>query len=200
MPNLSLFPEIEVFESAAPGKTLETVAGLVYCPHFIEEPEETALLRAVDLEPWSYQWQRRTQYYGERYVPRSSLVDQARAMPAWSRSVCQRLVEAGMMDRLPNQIGINEYLPGQGIAPHIDHMGGTVVSLSLGSDCVMEFTRAGSAYAYPLLLERRSAVVLQGDARDMWKHGISKRKTDFIDGRAFKRARRVSITFRDVMP
>lgn len=39
-----------------------------------------------------------------------------------------------------NQLIINEYNPGQGINPHIDNpilFSSPIVSLSLGSDCIM---------------------------------------------------------------
>lgn len=41
-----------------------------------------------------------------------------------------------------NQLIINEYLPGQGINPHVDNptlFSSPIVSVSLGSECVMEF-------------------------------------------------------------
>jgi alkylated DNA repair dioxygenase AlkB len=43
-----------------------------------------------------------------------------------------------------NQAIINRYLPGEGINPHIDALsifGPTIYSLTLGSPCVMEFTK-----------------------------------------------------------
>lgn len=43
-----------------------------------------------------------------------------------------------------DQLIINEYTPGQGINPHIDNptlFSSPIVSLSLGSDCVMEFDK-----------------------------------------------------------
>ena len=39
---------------------------------------------------------------------------------------------------------VNEYEPGQGISPHIDNVklfDAVVVSVSLGSECVMQFTQ-----------------------------------------------------------
>lgn len=43
-----------------------------------------------------------------------------------------------------DQLIINEYQPGQGINPHIDNVklfAEPIVSLSLGSECIMEFDR-----------------------------------------------------------
>lgn len=59
-------------------------------------------------------------------------------------SIASRLYEDTLMEVLPDQVIVNEYQPGQGIANHIDCIScfsGTVISLSLGSSCIMDFTR-----------------------------------------------------------
>src|SRR5262249_37428952 len=90
--------------------------------------------------------------------------------------------------------------PGQGITKHVDCVpcfGKTVVSISLRSTCVLELARAGRTV--PLLLEPRSAVVLQGEARYKWTHAIAKKKQDEWDGKLLPRGRRLSLTFRNVL-
>jgi len=49
------------------------------------------------------------------------------------------------------------------------------------------------------MLEPRSLIVLKGEARYEWAHGIAKRKSDNWQGQVFKRTRRVSLTFRTVI-
>lgn len=44
-------------------------------------------------------------------------------------------------------------------------------------------------------LEPKSLLILQGEARSVWKHGIAARKSD----NGVKRQRRVSLTFRKVI-
>ena len=44
----------------------------------------------------------------------------------------------------------------------------------------------------------RSLVLLYGDARFKWRHGIVKRQSDTWNGQKTKRQRRVSITFRTI--
>jgi alkylated DNA repair dioxygenase AlkB len=47
------------------------------------------------------------------------------------------------MKQEADQAIINEYQPGQGISPHVDCVpcfGPVVAAISLGSDCVMDFT------------------------------------------------------------
>jgi len=94
---------------------------------------------------------------------------------------------------------VNEYLPGQGIAAHVDNprmFGDKVVSVSLGSAVVMQFRAADAVI--DVVLPRRSAVVLTGPARYAWSHSIAARKTDMLDGRRVARGTRVSLTFRDM--
>ena len=104
-----------------------------------------------------------------------------------------------------DQITVNEYLPGQGIAQHIDtHTGfqDGLVSLSLGSDVVMDLTRSQvhNQQQQPqvelLVLPRRSLLILRGEARFALAHSIAPRKTDSIGGVIIPRGRRLSITFR----
>ena len=51
----------------------------------------------------------------------------------------------------------------------------------------------------PILLEPRSLLVLRGEARYQWTHGIAKHQQDTINGTAIARARRLSVTFRNVI-
>ena len=45
-----------------------------------------------------------------------------------------------------------------------------------------------------------SLYVMTGDARYQWTHEMPSRKSDMVDGARVKRGRRVSITFRSVLP
>jgi alkylated DNA repair dioxygenase AlkB len=206
---LSLFEDDSPYLSYAPPEDsltvvsgdIESIGGLSYIPEFITSGEERVLLWEADRQgDWSKQWSRRTKSFGSRYLSvDEESSEPRRSMPQWTGFVRQRLVERGIMERLPNQMGVNEYMPGQGIAAHIDHCGGTVVSLSLGSGCVMEFTVPGAAEkTASMWLPRRSIVVLRGAARNVWHHGIRGRLKDVVAGHVIKRDRRVSLTFRDV--
>ncbi len=109
------------------------------------------------------------------------------------------LFEDKLFISLPDQVIINEYLPGQGISPHIDcvpYFGDIICSLSLLSPCVMEFAQEEKVL---MLLEPRSLVILLDQARYHWKHGISARKVDIYDGNKIICQRRVSMTFRTII-
>lgn len=75
----------------------------------------------------------------------------------------------------------------------------TILSVSLLSPCVMAFEHAASGEAVSLMLEPRSLLVLQGEARYQWKHSIPARKTDHHEGGQVVRGRRISLTFRNVV-
>ena len=104
--------------------------------------------------------------------------------------------------RLRRAVIVNEYQPGQGIAPHVDRncFGPTVATLSLGDSWPMEFTRVRRYAAHEeqvkLVLNVGSILVLTGEARSTWMHGIAKRKTDGRASNRRARRRRVSVTFR----
>lgn len=180
---------------------LANVPGASYEPEFITAGEERVLTWWADQGEWSDFWSRRTQFYGLKYDRAAKKIDPdtpPRPLPEWSGIVRRRLVERGVMPRDPNQLGINEYTPGQGIAGHVDYFGGMVVSLTLGSGCVMDLTQPETKQKVSLWLAPRSILVLNGDARNNWEHGIARRQKDIVNGHPIWRERRLSITFRDV--
>ncbi|KKB10988.1 DNA repair protein [Devosia geojensis] len=176
-----------------------------YIGQYVTEPTEAALIEHIDGMPWLGDLRRRVQHYGYRYDYRARRVTRDSylgPLPDWLDALARQLAVEGKYPRPPDQVIVNEYLPGQGIAAHVDCepcFGQVVASLSLGSTCVMEFTdvRSGEMLTHPL--ERRSLLVLKDEARFTWKHGIPARRSDVIDGVATPRGRRVSLTFRTVV-
>lgn len=181
------------------------IPGLSYLPGYIDAQQEAELIRIIDTQPWITKLKRRVQHYGWQYdykargvAPESRLGP----LPDWLARLAERLQSEGLFPQTPDQVIVNEYQPGQGIAPHIDCVPcftNTIASLSLGSPCVMEFTHSETKAKIPLLLEPRSLVVLSGDARYRWQHAIPHRKTDRHGGQVFERGRRLSLTFRRVI-
>ncbi|MCS6815287.1 MAG: alpha-ketoglutarate-dependent dioxygenase AlkB [Cyanobacteria bacterium] len=180
------------------------VPGLKYVADFITELDELDLLAAVDAEPWLTDLKRRVQHYGYRYDYKARKVDPSMhlgSLPGWAQSLAARLVADGYMST-PDQLIVNEYEPGQGIAPHVDCVtcfGSVVCSITLGSQCMMELSAVNGEGTRSLLLERCSLVVLAGESRYEWRHAIARRKTDKIGDQMLPRNRRVSLTFRTVI-
>lgn len=174
-------------------------------PEYLTTLKERRLIEAIDRRSWEGRGlRRRTQHYGFQYEYKTRCPRLLRAipLPRWAREIGKRLVEDGLMDVAPAQLIVNEYLPGQGISPHVDRedlFGERIVSLSLGSAVVMSFLRKMTREKISLVLERRSALALSGEARHAWCHAIPLRKTDVIDGELRERHRRISLTFRTVL-
>lgn len=187
--------QLSLFEAPAPA--LPELPGLVLVPGFCSDDEQRALLAAIDAEPWSHEYDRRRQHYGSRYD--ASQLGARRGLPAWLLPLAARVVERGLLPRLPDGCLINEYLPGQGIAPHLDRPGAgpAVVSVSLGSACTLDLVHAEHPeQRHELRLEPKSALLLRGEARTRWLHGIARRKSDVVGGVRVARGRRVSVTLR----
>jgi len=178
--------------------------GLVYHRHFVSPDEADALLGHVDASPWREDLRRRVQHYGFRYDYRARAVDPADRigpLPPWLADLAERLAADGIFDRPPDQAIVNEYLPGQGIAPHVDRQpcfGPTVATLSLGGAISMQFDQGSATPRTDIRLAAGSLLVLTGEAWAAWRHGIAARKADVVDGRRIPRIRRLSITFRTV--
>jgi len=95
------------------------------------------LLTFIDEQEWRSDLKRRVQHYGYVYDHRARRVTQAdflSALPRLFDGLADELLSAGLFERAGDQVIVNEYLPGQGIAPHIDcqpYFGDTIASLSL---------------------------------------------------------------------
>ena len=183
---------------------MTSVPGLTCHHEFVTAADEEALLAAIAGEPWLTSLRRRVQHYGYRYDYKARSVDRDMylgPLPTWAAPILERLRTFGAFDRAPDQLIVNEYEPGQGIAPHVDCVpcfGPVVASLSLGSRCVMEFSQRSTEDAVSILLPSRALLLLQGDARYLWRHAIRPRRNDRWDGAMLPRGRRVSLTFRTV--
>jgi alkylated DNA repair dioxygenase AlkB len=175
-------------------------SGLLLFPEFVSEQEEMALLAEVDRSAWRTDLSRRVQQYGWKYDYKARKVEQSAylgPLPAWAQRIATRLVDQGLVQQMPDQVIVNEYVENQGISKHVDCMEcfpGAVVTVSLGESWGMLFRNNDDGSKVEHVLGRRSAAVLTGDAREKWTHEIPKRKKE---GNVVRR-RRVSLTFRKV--
>lgn len=201
--NFSLFNPTE---SVLTLNAVKPIPGLQYVAGYVDSRLQVRLLTCIDESPWLDDLKRRVQHYGYRYDYKSRRVDRTQylgPLPPWCEYYAQHFQAAGyFVDGPPDQVIVNEYEPGQGIAPHIDCtpcFDDTVISISLGSACTMNLSRADDpTQTFDQLLMPGSAIILQGEARFQWRHGIRPVKFDTIKGRKVARERRVSLTFRKV--
>src|SRR5687767_1471532 len=98
-------------------------AGLDYIPGLLSQAEQADVLAQVDACTWSTELKRRVQHYGYRYDYRGRRVDHSMylgPLPRFADAVTDRLLWAGLIGQRPDQLIVNEYTSGQGIAPHVD--------------------------------------------------------------------------------
>src|SRR5947209_1127658 len=147
-----------LFPHAVTTADVPPIPGLRYLPEYVSAAQERALAEAIDGLPWNTQWHRRRQPYRAGYGTGGA----APPIPDWGRRLADGLFEHGVTAEPFDQMLVNEYLPGQGIAPHRDYApyGRTVASLSLLSPCVMDFRHPPTGRLERLLLLPRSLLVL----------------------------------------
>lgn len=186
---------METLTVEAEPEEIPPIPGLSYRREYIDLVLERKLIEAIDAEPWDTTWDRRRQLYG---APYGSQGGPACAIPAWGLELAERMRAEEISERRFDQMLVNEYLPGQGIALHRDYapFDRTVVSVSLLSPCVMDFRQASDGRRASLWLEPRSLLILSDEARYDWQHGIARRKSDRRQGRVIRSERRLSVTFR----
>ncbi|MCI0643148.1 MAG: alpha-ketoglutarate-dependent dioxygenase AlkB [Gemmataceae bacterium] len=177
------------------------IPGLNFIPNFLNRDEEQRLLTEIDQLQWLTELKRRVQHYGYKYDYKARRVDGSMylgPLPPFAEFVARRLVEQGHVEQMPDQCIVNEYRPGQGIAAHIDCepcFQNTIVTVSLGSTYEMDFIHKDTGERRQIPLLARSALIMRDEGRYQWLHGIKARTSE----KWGKRARRVSLTFRNVI-
>jgi alkylated DNA repair dioxygenase AlkB len=181
------------------------IDGMKYIANFLNEEEEKELLWQIETEKWQNDLKRQVQHFGYKYDYSKKLVDKSMKIeniPAWSLSIIEKMRQDGVCNVDFDQLIINKYLPGEGISKHIDCVHcfeDTIISISLGSNCIMSFENSNTCEKVNKYLERRSLLLLTGDARYIWTHSIPARKKDLYNGNLINRDTRISLTFRKVI-
>jgi alkylated DNA repair dioxygenase AlkB len=184
---------------------INAIAGLTVQKRFLNVERQKYLIEAIDSGTWNGDLKRRVQHFGYRYdysARRIAASLKALPIPEWGQQLMQKILQAGITNQAFDQLIVNEYLPGQGISPHIDSIssfGNDIVSVSLGSPCVMRFACTTRADHFNVLLEPGDLLHIRDEARYQWRHQIEPRRSDKWAGQMIERARRVSATFRRVL-
>lgn len=169
--------------------------GFRYIKNFITEDEEIKILRAIKKLEWQEVRmhgviaKRRVFHFGLDYEYNSRTLTPTLPAPPFLRALLQKAAEALKVaaDELA-EILISYYPPGAPIgwhrdSPHFEKL----LGVSLASSCLMKFRLMSDdeTLHYKQILERRSAYIMQGEARWKWQHHIPAVKEE-----------RFSITFR----
>lgn len=193
-------------ETGISNNSAKNIIGLTYLPDYISEKLHNRLLEVINNQPWRSDLKRRVQHYGYIYDYRSRSINTKMylgELPKFCKYFAEKFYEEKLFDKIPDQVIINEYHPGQGISSHVDCepcFEDTVISMSLGSACIMNFTKVENPkIKKEQVLMPKSIVVLKDEARYKWKHGIAAKKQDIINGQKCLRTTRISLTFRKVI-
>lgn len=199
-------------------QVLQAPSTVYYIPNFITSEEEAHILRNVYSVPkpkWTCLSRRRLQDYGGVPHEKGMIPE---IIPSWLTKYMDKVAQLNVFDhRKPNQVLVNEYLPGQGIMPHFDGplFFPTIATISCGSHTVLNFVENSEIRTKKcqLLLERCSLIVIKDDMYSKYLHSIDEIEADvisegcanllncgkqYIVGNRIKRDTRVSITIRNV--
>ncbi|KQM76256.1 hypothetical protein ASE74_19580 [Pedobacter sp. Leaf216] len=180
------------------------VPGLFLYHDFIDEARENQLMAEIDSQTWTIDYTRRLQYYGYRNELEKpyNLIPFPIEIPPQIYQLSKEIVQQKILIEEPDQVIINEYVPGEGIKDHKDraYYENQICGVNLGSGCIMRFIRGNNLEVIDVEIPRRSLYLMQDDARKKWSHGIPPRKKDQVNGAIKHRERRVSITYRKVKP
>ena len=183
----------------------ELPPGLLYFPDWLSEDEHDAALQEIDGHDFERGLARRVQHYGARYHYDSSQVAEIGSAPPAPKvlsAIGKRLFDEHSFERIPEQIIVNEYLKGQGIAAHTDlgSFGPKVATVSLLESWYMTFRSPDGLNTISVLLDKNSLAIMTEESRWHWKHEILKNKKVTIAGFKKDKERRLSITFRTISP
>ena len=183
-------------------------SGLAYLPQLLTPEQQNAAVSQVDAAPdqWRSDLSRRTQHYGWRYDYRAKAITPDMylgILPDWLQRIAQAVYDhavdpetgAQLFDRVPEQVIVNEYVGGQGIAEHTDHpgFGPAIATVSLISQWPMLLAPRYRQPTFPVELETGSCLTITGPSRNVWTHQIQRNRS------RPRNQRRLSLTFRTVL-
>jgi len=161
---------------------------------------------------------RRVKHFGYEFLYGTNNIDRAKPLELKIPDICtpllEKLLAKNLIKHMPDQLTVNQYEVGQGIPPHVDTHSAfedEILSITLGHQVVMDFT-SPQGRKVSLILPRRSALVMSGESRYLWTHGIVPRSHDIyyiqdsnIDNAtkyhltSAPRGLRISLTFRKIL-
>ena len=159
--------------------------GLSYQPDFLTADEERELIAHVETLPFhevrmhGVVAKRTVIHFGWDYDYSGWKIHRADPPPPPLAELLDRCSEAAGVEKgRLEQILVARYPPDAAIGWHRDApmFGSPVVGVSLLAGCVMKFRRkAGDGFeVFKQVLEPRSLLILDGDARSKWQHTIAR--------------------------
>jgi hypothetical protein len=214
----SLFDELS--PSASATRTTPPIPGLFFDPTILLPSDQCIALFAACTEAFfpssSTRGSNQVMLFGERMFP-PFLIGILSELEVLLRTVLPPdvhvlLFPSTMQDghSKQRQAIVNRYEPGEGITPHIDLLGrydDGIIGISTGSGCSMVFQHETTGKRHEMYLPVGSVLVLTGEARYKWTHGIERLVEDVVQNEGedeefevIKRDERISVTFRWLLP
>ncbi|KAJ3681382.1 hypothetical protein LUZ60_015871 [Juncus effusus] len=196
--------------------SVKGINGLWLCSNFLSSENQASLLYAILQEGWFSDEHNQAMRFGD--LPKwalelSSLIREAVCAP--DMKVDEHLQEGPLpsdllwREPLFDQLIANVYKPGEGICSHVDllRFEDGIAIISLESSCVMQFTltkeeeqeieKKALSKSVPVFLNPGSLVLMSGEARYLWKHGINRESNSQVwGGQEIEQKRRTSVTLR----
>jgi len=185
------------------------ISGLYYIPNFLSSDENEEIIKYLhNYKKWQHVNKhsntRRVIHYGYNYSYDRSGISKAKEIPKYFKNLVLKdkinnILKKKLLNQEMEQLIINEYKPGQGIFPHVDHQkyfGDNIVCLTVGSGTTIDFiNKYDSSKKKSIYVDTGSLYIMSGDSRHKWKHGI--RRTLYDNG--IKRGTRFSLTYRTIL-
>ncbi len=195
---------------------INPIPGLYYYPNFLSSNEGECLWNNLQSDSnWVGVTEsanaRRVIHYGYIYSYTGGKLQKTEPIPLIYSDLIERfqkIIDSENLARpIPqfDQLIINQYLCGQGIAAHIDDISkfdSIIACITLGSGVTINFKKktgdnnTEKPVTYSLYVEPNSLYIMSGDSRYIWQHAIPHRKKDLVGDLNIPRGKRISLTFR----
>ena len=182
--DLTFFAEMEADTQGA------DIPGLHYVDGFISEREHADIVRFVNRNEWQKRGRCLVQHYAHSLHGDALHRETQRpfdALPRCVEALLERVVrEEGLgvaKDMCFDQLTVDNYPSCGGLASHVESarcFGECVCVVSLLHEAVVCFERVGGGDKKQVLLRPRSLMVLSGEARYGWRHGIAEEEVHDI--------------------
>jgi len=146
-------------------------SGLIFITDFISTEEEAHILASIPPTPdRGLKSRNSTRRYGSLFPYKGGVMKEP--TPDYLEDLNRKIMSSGLSDHLYKSVSLNEYLPGNSNALHVDNLesGPTITIISLGVDTPMLFQN--HKYMYELMLPARSLIQMKDDIRYRWRHSI----------------------------
>lgn len=192
----------------------DIIEGLYYIENYITNEEHNMIMNNIknDIKEWnpvgSSKFSRKVKHYGYSYGYDYSGINKIEDIPDFYKNLVNperinNYFPSPLINQEFEQLIINEYLPKQGIYPHIDHtkfFGSIIICLTVGSGINIEFSSNSHENIVNFYVKPCSLYIMTSKSRYNWKHGITKSLYDVLPNSNQKiiRNTRYSITFRTI--